>query len=129
MMVNQTMSIIPMTAGAPGVPGPTTNLNIGMDYWGAAGSSTLPAVRGKAPPTPVAGGMVTAGSRESLQSQLWLQGWVLKSRIVVSSSASLFTPSSSLEHENGSLYEQICSSLPLNCYTSMPASIRCDLGG
>ncbi|XAR70678.1 hypothetical protein NMG60_11027614 [Bertholletia excelsa] len=73
MMVNQTMSIIPMTAGAPGVPGPTTNLNIGMDYWGAAGSSTLPAVRGKAPPTPVAGGMVTAGSRESLQSQLWLQ--------------------------------------------------------
>ncbi|CAL5441299.1 unnamed protein product [Camellia sinensis] len=74
MMVNQTMPIMPMAAtGAPGVPGPTTNLNIGMDYWGAATSSTLPALRGKAPPTPVAGGMVTAGSRDSVQSQLWLQ--------------------------------------------------------
>ncbi|XP_028074790.1 bZIP transcription factor 16-like isoform X3 [Camellia sinensis] len=74
MMVNQTMPIMPMAAtGAPGVPGPTTNLNIGMDYWGAATSSTLPALRGKAPATPVAGGMVTAGSRDSVQSQLWLQ--------------------------------------------------------
>ncbi|CAL5373698.1 unnamed protein product [Camellia sinensis] len=74
MMVNQTMPIMPVAAaGAPGVPGPTTNLNIGMDYWGAATSSTLPALRGKAPPTPVAGGMVTAGSRDSVQSQLWLQ--------------------------------------------------------
>ena len=74
-MVNPTMSIVPIPAvGVPGgVPGPTTNLNIGMDYWGTATSSTLPAMRGKAPPAPVAGGMVNAGSRESLQSQLWLQ--------------------------------------------------------
>ncbi|KAM7525477.1 hypothetical protein LguiA_015379 [Lonicera macranthoides] len=72
---NQTMSIMPMpVAGAPvGVPGPTTNLNIGMDYWGGATSSAIPAIRGKSPSTPVAGGMVTTGSRESMQSQLWLQ--------------------------------------------------------
>ncbi|XP_058191547.1 bZIP transcription factor 16-like isoform X2 [Rhododendron vialii] len=52
-MVNHTMAIMP-----PCVPGPTTNLNIGMDYWGAG---------------PVAGGMITAGSRESIQSQPWPQ--------------------------------------------------------
>ncbi|XP_058224525.1 bZIP transcription factor 16-like isoform X3 [Rhododendron vialii] len=74
-MVNQSMAIMPMPAvGAPGgVPGPTTNLNIGMDYWGTATPPTLPALHGKATPAPVAGGMVTAGSRDSLQSQLWLQ--------------------------------------------------------
>ncbi|KAI8546959.1 hypothetical protein RHMOL_Rhmol07G0159900 [Rhododendron molle] len=74
-MVNQSMAIMPMPAvGAPGgVPGPTTNLNIGMDYWGTATPPTLPALHGKASPAPVAGGMVTAGSRDSLQSQLWLQ--------------------------------------------------------
>lgn len=74
-MVNQSMAIVPMPAvGAPGgVPGPTTNLNIGMDYWGTATPPALPALHGKASPAPVAGGMVTAGSRESLQSQLWLQ--------------------------------------------------------
>ncbi|KAL0550525.1 hypothetical protein IC582_015047 [Cucumis melo] len=69
----QAMAVIPLaTAGAPGVvPGPTTNLNIGMDYWGA--SSTIPAMRGKVQSTPVAGGLVTTGSRDSIQSQLWLQ--------------------------------------------------------
>ncbi|XP_027359656.1 bZIP transcription factor 16 isoform X2 [Abrus precatorius] len=74
-VVNQTMSIIPISAGgAPGaVPGPTTNLNIGMDYWGTPTSSNIPALRGKVPSTAVAGGMVTTGSRDSVQSQLWLQ--------------------------------------------------------
>ncbi|XP_052171378.1 bZIP transcription factor 16-like isoform X2 [Diospyros lotus] len=66
-MVSQTPAIVPMSAA--GAPGPTTNLNIGMDYWGAATSSALPALRGKATPGPVAGGMVGTGSRESL----WLQ--------------------------------------------------------
>ncbi|XP_022145379.1 bZIP transcription factor 16 isoform X2 [Momordica charantia] len=68
----QAMAVIPLAvAGAPGVvPGPTTNLNIGMDYWG---SSTIPALRGKVPSTPGAGGLVTAGSRDSVQSQIWLQ--------------------------------------------------------
>ncbi|EEF43527.1 bZIP transcription factor 16 isoform X2 [Ricinus communis] len=73
-VMNQTMSIVPISAtGAPGaLPGPATNLNIGMDYWGAT-SSAIPAIRGKVPSTPVAGGVVTPGSRDAVQSQLWLQ--------------------------------------------------------
>ncbi|GLT80624.1 hypothetical protein SLA2020_520550 [Shorea laevis] len=55
------------------VPGPATNLHIGMDYWGAPASSAIPAIRGKVPSTPVAGGIVAAGSRDNLQSQSWLQ--------------------------------------------------------
>ncbi|XP_014520949.1 bZIP transcription factor 16 [Vigna radiata var. radiata] len=67
--VNQTLPIIPISAGgAPGaVPGPTTNLNIGMDYWGTPASSNIPALARKVPSTAV------AGSRDSVQSQLWLQ--------------------------------------------------------
>lgn len=74
-VVNQTMSVIPISAsGAPGaVSGPATNLNIGMDYWNTPTSSNIPALRGKVPPTTVAGGVVTGGSRDSVQSQLWLQ--------------------------------------------------------
>ncbi|KAK4389182.1 bZIP transcription factor 68 [Sesamum angolense] len=36
-IINQTMAMVPMPAvgAVSGVPGPTTNLNIGMDYWGA----------------------------------------------------------------------------------------------
>lgn len=71
-MVNHGMPIMAMTApGAPTpVPGPATNLNIGMDYWAPPGLSTIPAIRGKVPSAPVAAGMVPPGSRES---QLWLQ--------------------------------------------------------
>ena len=69
------MNVLPISAAsAPGViPGPTTNLNIGMDYWGAPAASSVPAIRGKVPSTPVAGGLVTAGSRDGVQSQHWLQ--------------------------------------------------------
>ncbi|KAL6556451.1 hypothetical protein OROGR_005739 [Orobanche gracilis] len=74
-MVNQTTSMVPISAIGPvsGVPGPTTNLNIGMDYWGAAPSSAIPGMQGKVSGNPVAGGMVTTGSRENIQSQLWIQ--------------------------------------------------------
>ncbi|XP_022737381.1 bZIP transcription factor 16-like isoform X2 [Durio zibethinus] len=74
-MVNTAIPIVPIsTAGAAtAVPGPTTNLHIGMDYWGSPASSTIPAIRGKVPSTPVAGGIVTPASRDSVQSQLWLQ--------------------------------------------------------
>ncbi|XVF52295.1 hypothetical protein PTKIN_Ptkin05aG0007300 [Pterospermum kingtungense] len=74
-MVNAALPIVPLsTAGTvTGVPGPATNLHIGMDYWGTPASSTIPAIRGKVPSTPVAGGIVTPASRESVQSQLWLQ--------------------------------------------------------
>ncbi|CAK8562044.1 unnamed protein product [Lathyrus sativus] len=48
-VVNQTMSVVPMSVAGPlaAVPGPTTNLNIGMDYWGTPTSSTIPAMHGK----------------------------------------------------------------------------------
>ncbi|KAI7752526.1 hypothetical protein M8C21_015877, partial [Ambrosia artemisiifolia] len=60
-MVNQT------------VPGPATNLNIGMEYWNGTNPSNIPAMHGNIISAPVAGGMVTAGSRDNMQSQLWLQ--------------------------------------------------------
>ncbi|CAA0820426.1 basic region/leucine zipper transcription factor 16 [Striga hermonthica] len=71
-MVNQPMHVVPISA-VGGVPGPPTNLNIGMDYWGTIPSSSIPAMRGKVSAAPVAAGMVTAGSRDSIQSQLWIQ--------------------------------------------------------
>uniref|UniRef100_A0A0E0G0J4 BZIP domain-containing protein n=1 Tax=Oryza nivara TaxID=4536 RepID=A0A0E0G0J4_ORYNI len=47
--LNQNMSMAPTQTGVViGGVAPTTNLNIGMDYWGAAGSSPVPAVHGKA---------------------------------------------------------------------------------
>jgi hypothetical protein len=46
---NETMPLVPVQSGAVigGVAGPATNLNIGMDYWGATGSSPVPAMRSK----------------------------------------------------------------------------------
>ncbi|GLT58470.1 hypothetical protein SLA2020_313600 [Shorea laevis] len=72
-VVNQTMSVVPISsvAGVAAVPGPTTNLHIGMDYWGGPASSA--AICGNVPSTLVAGGIVAAGSRDNVQSQLWLQ--------------------------------------------------------
>lgn len=74
-VVNQTMSVVPMSVAGPlaAVPGPTTNLNIGMDFWGTTASSTIPAMHGKVPSTAVAGGMVNAGPRDGVHSQPWLQ--------------------------------------------------------
>ncbi|XP_075522705.1 bZIP transcription factor 68-like isoform X3 [Primulina tabacum] len=48
-MVNQTMAIVPTPAAGAvgGIPGPTTNLNIGMDYWGTAPASAIPPMREK----------------------------------------------------------------------------------
>ncbi|CAJ2636099.1 bZIP transcription factor 16-like isoform X1 [Trifolium pratense] len=73
--VNQTMSVVPMSVAGPltTVPAPATNLNIGMEYWGTPTSSTIPAMHGKVPSTAVAGGMVNAGPRDGVHSQLWLQ--------------------------------------------------------
>jgi plant G-box-binding factor len=81
-IVNQAMAMVPISgAGAAplAVAGPTTNLNIGMDYWAAPNSSAIPAMRGKGP-APVAGGFAS-GSRDSVQSQPWLQVR-LSSRII-----------------------------------------------
>lgn len=72
-LVNQTMSIIPIQASGA-VTGPATNLNIGMDYWGTPTTSAIPLLCGKVPSAPVAGA-AAAGSRDSIQSQIWLQVW------------------------------------------------------
>ncbi|KAL0408021.1 UNVERIFIED_CONTAM: bZIP transcription factor 16 [Sesamum radiatum] len=74
-VVNQTMAIMPITAAGVvgGFPGPTTNLNIGMDYWAATPTSAVPAMHGKVPSAPVQGGIVPTGSRDGVQSQLWIQ--------------------------------------------------------
>ncbi|KAK8998022.1 hypothetical protein V6N11_012555 [Hibiscus sabdariffa] len=63
------------TAGpGPGpVPGPTTSLHIGMDNWGTPASSNVPAMHTEVSSTPVAGGIVTPASLDTVQSQLWLQ--------------------------------------------------------
>ncbi|CAH2059249.1 unnamed protein product [Thlaspi arvense] len=67
--VSQNVPIMPMTAA--GVPGPPTNLNIGMDYWGAPTSSAIPGMHGKASaPVP---GAVAPVSRDGGHSQSWLQ--------------------------------------------------------
>ncbi|KAL9269907.1 bZIP transcription factor 16-like protein [Drosera capensis] len=72
---NPAMSLVPMTtAPAHGaVAGPTTNLNIGMDYWGTPAPSAIPAIRGKVSSAAVGSGMMTVGSHDNMQSQLWLQ--------------------------------------------------------
>ncbi|CAA3013065.1 bZIP transcription factor 16 [Olea europaea subsp. europaea] len=72
-MMNQPMPVMSVSGGAVSIPGPTTNLNIGMDCWAAAQPSAIPAMHGKVPSAPVAGGMVTSGSRDNVQSHLWIQ--------------------------------------------------------
>ncbi|KAJ6834596.1 bZIP transcription factor 68-like [Iris pallida] len=69
-MLNQGVAIMPMpAAGVPGaVSGPTTNLNIGMDYWGATTPSPVPPIRTKGPTTAVGGALVPGGPTE-----LWVQ--------------------------------------------------------
>ncbi|CAA7024137.1 unnamed protein product [Microthlaspi erraticum] len=67
--VSQTVPIMPMTAA--GVPGPPTNLNIGMDYWGAPTSAAIPGMHGKVSTT--VPGVVAPVSRDGGHSQPWLQ--------------------------------------------------------
>eukprot|EP00262_Sarcandra_glabra_P007078 TRINITY_DN1964_c1_g1_i1.p1 TRINITY_DN1964_c1_g1~~TRINITY_DN1964_c1_g1_i1.p1 ORF type:complete len:410 (-),score=81.17 TRINITY_DN1964_c1_g1_i1:335-1564(-) len=73
-MLNQTMAI--MAIPQNGVTGPTTNLNIGMDYWGGHGATPIATVRGKLPVVPATAAIVStslAGSRDGIHSELWLQ--------------------------------------------------------
>ncbi|CAL9101284.1 unnamed protein product [Musa acuminata var. zebrina] len=75
---HQMMPIMPMlAAGVPAaVAGPTTNLNIGMDYWVAPTPSVIPPVRGKVPATTNAGATIPGtlvGSSEKVPSEIWLQ--------------------------------------------------------
>ncbi|KAG9457328.1 hypothetical protein H6P81_001836 [Aristolochia fimbriata] len=70
MTPNMTMMGMPQN----GVAGPTTNLNIGMDYWGGPASS-IPAIR-SGPPVSSTPPIVPSnfmGSREGVPSEQWLQ--------------------------------------------------------
>lgn len=67
--VSQTVPIMPLAAA--GVPSPPTNLNIGMDYWGAPTSAAIPGMHGKVSTT--VPGIVAPGSRDGGHSQPWLQ--------------------------------------------------------
>ncbi|RWW44578.1 hypothetical protein BHE74_00049639 [Ensete ventricosum] len=66
-----------LAAGVPAaVAGPTTNLNIGMDYWVAPTPSVIPPVHGKVPATTNAGATIPGtlvGSSEKVPSEIWLQ--------------------------------------------------------
>lgn len=75
---HHTMPMMPMpAAGAPGVvAGPTTNFNIGMEYWVSSTSSAIPPVNGKVPATVSAGIMVPGalvGANEKVPPEIWLQ--------------------------------------------------------
>ncbi|XP_031503461.1 bZIP transcription factor 1-B [Nymphaea colorata] len=77
-LINQTMPVMTIPpASVPGHPsGPTTNLNIGMDYWAGAAPTPISTMRGKLPNTPVTGQVVPsglAGTRDNIQSEVWLQ--------------------------------------------------------
>lgn len=60
----QTMTIVPIPSGA--VTGPTTNLNIGMDFWGSTNPSTISPIHGKVP-------AVAAPMVPGAPSELWMQ--------------------------------------------------------
>ncbi|XP_042390879.1 bZIP transcription factor 1-D-like isoform X3 [Zingiber officinale] len=67
-MLSHPMAMVPLPATPPGsITGPTTNLNIGIDYWSTPSSSPIP-MHGKIPATAV-GGAVVPGA----PSDLWLQ--------------------------------------------------------
>ncbi|KAH9605913.1 hypothetical protein KSS87_010238 [Heliosperma pusillum] len=72
-MLNHAMTVMPINGPGAMTPvsGPATNLNIGMEYWGAPATS-IPPMQGQVTAA-VAAGVVSAGSRDNLQSQLWLQ--------------------------------------------------------
>lgn len=65
--LNQTMPVmsVPAASVPGGVVGPTTNLNIGMDYWGTTTPSPIPPIRAKGPATAVGGAMIP--------SEMWMQ--------------------------------------------------------
>ncbi|XP_065042024.1 bZIP transcription factor 1-B-like isoform X2 [Musa acuminata AAA Group] len=75
---HQTVPVMPiLAAGLPGVvAGPTTNLNIGLDYWVGPTPSVNPPVYGKVPATVASGATVTStlvGGNEKVASEIWLQ--------------------------------------------------------
>ncbi|KAK1263450.1 hypothetical protein QJS04_geneDACA017434 [Acorus gramineus] len=71
-VLNQTMSLMSVPSG--GFPGPATNLNIGMDYWGGTSPSPISTRRNKLPIMPASGAIVPsnrAASRDGVPSEIW----------------------------------------------------------
>ncbi|PIA63721.1 hypothetical protein AQUCO_00201218v1 [Aquilegia coerulea] len=67
-----------MVTNAPpnSVPGPATNLNIGMDYWGGPTPPPVATGRAKLPTVQPPGAIVPSnvvGSRDGIPSELWIQ--------------------------------------------------------
>lgn len=73
------MPVLP--AGVPGgIAGPTTNLNIGMDYWVGPTSTVIPPVHGKISTTAATGAMISGslvGTNEKVPAEIWLQVFFL----------------------------------------------------
>ncbi|KAJ0987573.1 hypothetical protein J5N97_005929 [Dioscorea zingiberensis] len=72
-VLNHNMPFIALPPGA--IAGPTTTLNIGMDYMGGP-VSPVPTIRGKPTAAPLSAGMhpsCNAGSRDAIPSDLWLR--------------------------------------------------------
>ncbi|KAG0486758.1 hypothetical protein HPP92_008853 [Vanilla planifolia] len=69
-MIGPVMSLmqVPISAAPGGAAVPTTNLNIGMDFWGATNPATIASIRGKVPSSAVAAPIVPSSS-----SELWIQ--------------------------------------------------------
>ncbi|THU48781.1 hypothetical protein C4D60_Mb06t02630 [Musa balbisiana] len=75
---HQTVPVMPiLAAGLSGVvAGPTTNLNIGLDYWVGPTPSVNPPAYGKVPATVASGATVPStlvGGNEKVASEIWLQ--------------------------------------------------------
>ncbi|XP_058078706.1 bZIP transcription factor 1-B-like [Magnolia sinica] len=71
---NQTVPMMPIPPSA--MTGPTTNLNIGMDFWGGTAASPMTPIRGKLPIAPTTAATVPTsllGSRDGVPTELWLQ--------------------------------------------------------
>ncbi|KAF8398898.1 hypothetical protein HHK36_014762 [Tetracentron sinense] len=72
-MLNQSMvmPVVPIS-----VSGPTTNLNIGMDYWGGSAPSSAATTRAKLSVVPATAAMVTSslmGSHDGVSTEHWIK--------------------------------------------------------
>ncbi|KAL5995535.1 hypothetical protein ACLOJK_025598 [Asimina triloba] len=73
-MTNQTSPMLPVPTNV--TAGPTTNLNIGMDFWGGTAPSSMATIRGKLPIAPATTAIVPSAlvtSLDGVPSELWLQ--------------------------------------------------------
>lgn len=73
-MANQTMVMMGIPPSS--IPSPTTNLNIGMDFWGGHPHASIATMKRKTPSVAATGPIAPAilnGSQDVVPSELWLQ--------------------------------------------------------